>query len=67
MFTEGKLSLRASGPLYMQTVGSRLELSPPNHLDQGPEEETGKCIDWDLVKPKNEKLHDFTNSQWSAA
>lgn len=49
-------------PLDSNAVGLRLELSSPDHPDQGPEAERGKRTDWDLVGAKNEKVHDFTDS-----
>lgn len=49
------------GKLTTQTVELGLEFSPPKTLSTGSEGGEDKCIDWDLVKPKNEKLYNFTN------
>ena len=57
----GKLRLGASGKADHRDSRIGFGIQPSQPLNQGSEGGEDKCIDWDLVKPKNEKLYNFTN------
>lgn len=58
---KGWTEVGASGQVDLTDSRIWIGIWPSQPPDQGPEGEENKCIDWDLVKPKNEKLYNFTN------